>query len=382
MNFDLTDEQQMLQAAARDFLAARLNSEKTRALAESDDGLSEDLWKEMTDLNWPGLAVSEEYSGQGLGTVELAVLMEQLGYALAPGPLLSDTFAALALNAAATDEQKERYLAPLATGETRGTIAPWDAGAGWTPDDITLEPQQSNGGYVLNGEKLFVLDAAGADFLIVGATEGRGFIVERDTPGVTIEPTPTIDATRRQYAVKLDGVEVGEEALFDAPGELSHARDRAFIALAAELTGVTQKALDMAVQYAQERKQFGRPIGSYQAVSHTCAQMLLETESARSAVYYAAWAAENEPETAPLAASMAKAYASDAACKVTGASLQVHGGIGFTWEHDLHLYLKRARCAAAYLGDPHWHRKRVASIVFDGASGAAPAAERELAAAK
>jgi alkylation response protein AidB-like acyl-CoA dehydrogenase len=382
MNFDLTDEQQMLQAAARDFLAARLNSEKIRALAESDDGLSEDLWKEMADLNWPGLTVSEEYSGQGLGTVELAVLMEQLGYALAPGPLLSDTFAALALNAAATDEQKERYLAPLATGEVRGTVAPWDSGAGWTPDDVTLEPERTNGGYVLNGEKLFVLDAAGASFLIVGATKGRRFIVDRDTPGITIEATPTIDATRRQYAVKLDGVEVGEDALFDASAALSQARDRGFIALAAELTGVAQKALDLAVQYAQERKQFGRPIGSYQAVSHMCAQMLLETESARSAVYYAAWAAENEPETAPLAASMAKAYASDAACKVTGASLQVHGGIGFTWEHDLHLYLKRARCAATFLGDPHWHRARVASIVFDGATGGTPAAERELAAAK
>jgi alkylation response protein AidB-like acyl-CoA dehydrogenase len=381
MNFDLTDEQQMLQAAARDFLAARLNSEKIRALAESKDGLDENLWKEMADLNWPGLTVSEEHSGQGLGTVELAVLMEQLGYALAPGPLLSDTIAALTLNAAANDDQKERYLAPLATGEVRGTIAPFDAGAGWTPDDITLEPERANGGHVLNGEKLFVLDAAGADFLVVGATQGRAFIVERDAPGVTIEATPTIDGTRRQYAVKLDGVEVGEEALFGSPA-LFEARDRAFIALAAELTGVAQKALDMAVQYAQERKQFGRPIGSYQAVSHMCAQMLLETESARSAVYYAAWAADNEPETAPLAASMAKAYASDAACKVTGASLQVHGGIGFTWEHDLHLYLKRARCAAAYLGDPHWHRRRVASIVFDGEGGGAPAAERELAAAK
>jgi len=382
VNFDLTDEQQMLQAAARDFLAARLNSEKIRALAESDDGLSEELWREMVGLNWPGLAVSEEYAGQALGTVELAVLMEQLGYALAPGPLLSDTFAALALDSAATDEQRERYLSPLANGEIRGTMALWDSGAGWTPDNVTLEPERTNGAYVLNGEKLFVLDAAGADFLIVGATEGRRFIVDRKSDGVTIEPTPTIDATRRQFAVKLRDVEVGGDVLFAKPDALSRARDRAFIALAAELTGVAQRALDMAVQYAQERKQFGRAIGSYQAVSHVCAQMLLETESARSAVYYAAWAADHEPETAPLAASMAKAYASDAACKVTGASLQVHGGIGFTWEHDLHLWLKRARCAAAYFGDSRWHRARVASIVFDGAEGTAPAAERELAAAK
>ena len=162
---------------------------------------------------------------------------------------------------------------------------------------------------------------------------------------MTITPTPTIDATRKQYAVKLDGVKVGEDAAFGGDGALERLRaSRAYTALAAELTGVAQRALEMAVEYAKERKQFGRPIGSYQAVSHRCAQMLLETEGARSAAYYAAWAADNEPETAPLAASMAKAYASDAGTRVTGASLQVHGGIGFTWEHDLHLWLKRAQC--------------------------------------
>jgi alkylation response protein AidB-like acyl-CoA dehydrogenase len=365
MNFDLTDEQQMLQAAARDFLASRLDSEKIRALAQSDDALSEDLWREISDLNWPGLLVSEQYGGQGLGTVELVVLMEQLGYALVPGPVFSNTLAALALEAAASDEQRERYLAPLASGELRGTLALWDRGAGWTPEDITLEPERANAGYVLNGEKLFVLDAGSADFLIVGATGDRRFIVDRAADGVTVTPTPTIDATRKQYAVKLAAVKVSEDAAFGGDGALSTARDRAYVALAAELTGVAQRALEMAVEYAQERKQFGRPIGSYQAVSHRCAEMLLETEGARSASYYAAWAADNEPETAPLAASMAKAYASDAACRVTGASLQVHGGIGFTWEHDLHLYLKRARCAAIYLGDSRWHRERVATLVID-----------------
>jgi alkylation response protein AidB-like acyl-CoA dehydrogenase len=364
MNFDLTDEQRMLQAAAKDFLAARLGSEKIRALASSDDGHDEALWREMVELNWPGLLVSEEYGGQGLGTVELAVLMEQLGYALLPGPLFSTTLAALALEGAASDEQRERYLAPLAAGEQRGTLALWDRGAGWTPEDIRLEPERANGGYVLNGEKLFVLDAATADFLIVGASEGRRFIVDREADGLTVVPTPTIDATRKQYAVKLDGVKVAEDAAFGGD-ELELARDRAYTALAAELTGVANRAMDMAVQYAKERKQFGRPIGSYQAVSHQCAQMLLETEGARSVVYYAAWAADNEPETASLAASMAKAYASDAACRVTGASLQVHGGIGFTWEHDLHLYLKRARCGAIYLGDARWHRERVARLVIE-----------------
>jgi alkylation response protein AidB-like acyl-CoA dehydrogenase len=362
MNFDLTDEQQMLQAAARDFLASRLSSEKIRALAESEDAFSEDLWKEIADLGWPGLLVSADYGGQELGTIELTVLMEQIGYALTPGPVLSNMLTALALQTAATDEQRERWLAPVAAGEKRGTLALWDSGAGWEPTDITLEPERSNGGFTLNGEKLFVLDAATADFLIVGAKGDRRFIVETGAPGVTVTPTPTIDATRKQYAVKLDGVKVGEDATFGGDGALEDARVRAYIALAAELTGVAQHALEMAVDYAKERKQFGRPIGSYQAVSHRCAQMLLETEGARSASYYAAWAADNEPETAPLAASMAKAYASDAGTRVTGASLQVHGGIGFTWEHDIHLFLKRAEADAVLFGDSRWHRERVAQL--------------------
>jgi alkylation response protein AidB-like acyl-CoA dehydrogenase len=366
MNFDLTDEQRMLQAAAKEMLAARFKPERIRELGESDTGLDEAVWREISDLNWPGLIVSEEHGGQALGTVELVVLMEQLGYALAPGPFLSNTFAALALEATGTDEQRERYLAPLAAGEVRGTLALWDAGAGMNPDQITLEPEKSGDGWTLNGEKLFVLDAETADFLIVGATGGRRFIVDRDANGVSIEQTPTIDSTRKQCAVRLDGVQLGEDAALETDADaLGLARARAYTALAAELVGVAQRALEMSVEYAKDRKQFGRAIGSYQAVSHACAQMLLETEGARSASFYAGWAADNEPETASLAGSVAKAYASDAAWRVTASALQVHGGIGFTWEHDLHLWLKRARCGAAYFGDSRWHRERVAELVID-----------------
>jgi alkylation response protein AidB-like acyl-CoA dehydrogenase len=383
MNFDLTDEQRMLQSAAREFLAARFKSEKIRALGESDTGFDEDIWRETASLNWPGLVVSEASEGQGLGTVELVVLMEQLGYALAPGPFLSNTLAALALEAAGTEEQRERYLAPVALGEMRGTLALWDRGAGHTPDDITLQPERANGGWTLSGEKLFVLDAETADFLIVGGTEGRRFIVERGAEGMTVQQTPTIDSTRKQYAVKLDGVRVDDGAALSTEGDaLTPARERAYIALAAELVGVAQHAMDMAVEYAKDRKQFGRPIGAYQAVAHPCAQMLLETEGARSAAYYAAWAADNEPETVALAASVAKAYASDAAWRVTASSLQVHGGIGFTWEHDLHLFLKRARCGAAYLGDARWHRERVAKLLLEGRPATLQKAEREAVAAK
>jgi alkylation response protein AidB-like acyl-CoA dehydrogenase len=370
----------MLQAAAKEMLAARFKPEKIRELGESANGFDEQVWKETAELNWPGLIVAEEHGGQALGTVELVVLMEQLGYALAPGPFLSNTFAALALEAAGTDEQRERYLAPLAVGDKRGTLALWDRGAGMNPDQITLDPERSNGGWTLSGEKLFVLDAEIADFLIVGATGGRRFIVERDADGVSIAQTPTIDSTRKQYVVTLDGVQVGEDAALETDADaLGLARARAYTALAAELAGVAQRAMEMAVEYAKDRKQFGRAIGSYQAVSHACAQMLLETEGARSATFYAGWAADNEPETASLAGSVAKAYASDAAWRVTASSLQVHGGIGFTWEHDLHLWLKRARCGASYFGDARWHRDRVAELVID--RGASPSQQEAGAAA-
>jgi alkylation response protein AidB-like acyl-CoA dehydrogenase len=362
VNFDLTDEQQMLQAAAREFLAARLKSERIRELAESDDAFDDDLWREMSQLNWPGLMISEKYGGQELGTIELAVLTEQLGYALTPGPILSSILAGIALEIAATDEQKERYLAPLAAGEQRGTLALWDAGAGWAPDDITLEPEAANGGYVLRGEKLFVLDAAKADFFIVGASGDRRFIVERDADGLSIAPTETIDTTRKQYAVKLDGVKVGEDAAFGGDGAMGPARVRAYTAVAAELTGIAQRAMEMAVDYARERKQFDRPIGSYQAVSHRCAQMLLEVEGSRSAAYYAAWCADAEPDSLAQAASSAKSYASDAGWRVCTSSLQVHGGIGFTWEHDLHFFLKRAKTNALMFGSAAEHRERVASL--------------------
>src|SRR5687768_11460711 len=224
----------MLQATAKEMLAARFKPARIRELGESDTGFDEEIWRETAGMNWPGLIVSEEYGGQELGTVELVVLMAELGYALAPGPFLSNTFAALALEHMATDEQRERYLTPLAVGELRGTLALWDSGAGRNPEHITLEPTKTGGGWALDGEKLFVLDAEIADFFIVGATGGRRFIVERNASGVTITQTPTIDSTRKQYAVQLNGVQVGEDASYTADEDaLGLARARAYTALAA-----------------------------------------------------------------------------------------------------------------------------------------------------
>jgi alkylation response protein AidB-like acyl-CoA dehydrogenase len=372
--FDLTDEQQAIKATAHDFLAARYKSERIRALADSEDGFEQSDWDEMAELGWTGLALPEEWGGQGLGIVDLAVLFEEMGYALAPSPLLSNTVAGLALSLCGSDEQRERFLRPLAEGKLRGTPALWDAGSGATIGSFTMEARAEGDGVVLDGEKVLVMDATAADFFLVATADGRRHIVERDAAGVSITPATAIDPTRRLYSVRFDGVKVATADSLPAAGEEYYpVFFRICVALAAESTGIAQRTMEMAVAYAKDRQQFGRPIGSYQAVSHRCAQMLLETENARSAVYGAAWAADAEPESLPLAASTAKAYASDTGWRVPDASIQVHGGIGFTWEHDLHFFLKRGRANAAMFGDSKWHRERVADAVLDGADEPAAA---------
>ncbi|MDQ2629813.1 MAG: acyl-CoA dehydrogenase [Actinomycetota bacterium] len=374
MYFDLTDEQQAIKSTAHDFLASRFKSERIREIAASESGFDESGWREMAELGWAGLALPEEWGGQGLGIVDLAVLFEEMGYALAPSPLLSNTIVGLALTHGGSDEQRERYLRPLAAGELRGAPALIDAGDSAEPMKFSMVAESDGDGVVLNGEKVLVMDAASADFFLVGTTDGRRHVVERDAEGVTVVPEESIDLTRRLSSVRFDGVRVAPEA--SLPGQAADYLPvflRACVALAAESTGVAQRSLEMSVEYAKDRQQFGRPIGAYQAVSHRCAQMLLETENSRSAVYGAAWAADAEPESLPLAASMAKAYASDAGWRVPDMAIQVHGGIGFTWEHDLHFFLKRGRANAATFGDAKWHRERVAEAVLAGETAPASA---------
>ena len=244
--------------------------------------------------------------------------MEELGYALAPVPFLSNAAAGLALQFAGTDEQKERWLPGIASGEARGTV-----------------------GMLSDGEARLVPDADSAEVIVLIGFDGSTSVVEASA--AEIEPFETMDRTRRFARVRADGGE-------PLGGDCFAAGDRIATALAGETVGVAQHAMEMAVEYARERKQFGRPIGSYQAVSHRCAQMLLEVEGSRSGAYYAAWCADAEPDSLPAAASMAKAYSSDAGWRVCGSSLQVHGGIGFTWEHDLHFLLKRAKTNAMLYG--------------------------------
>ena len=366
MYFDLTDEQQAIKSTAHDFLAARYKSERIRELAGSENGFEQSDWEEMAELGWPGLALPEEWGGQGLGIVELAVLFEEMGYALAPSPLLSNTVAGLALALCGSDDQCERYLRPLAEGRLRGTPALWDAGTPGAIGEFTMEAREDGNSVVLDGEKVLVMDAGAADFLLVATSDGRRHLVGRDAPGVSVAPATAIDLTRRLYAVRFDGVRVAPQDSLPAAGaDYFDVFFRVCVAIAAESTGIAQRTLEMAVEYAKDRQQFGRPIGSYQAVSHRCAQMLLETENSRSAVYGAAWAADAAPESLPTSASMAKAYASDAGWRVPDASIQVHGGIGFTWEHDLHFLLKRAEANAHAWGDARWQREQVAAGLLD-----------------
>jgi alkylation response protein AidB-like acyl-CoA dehydrogenase len=348
MNFDFNDEQRAIKEAAREMLAKRYPLGEVRRLSEEERGFTDEQWGELVELGWPGIFVDEKWGGQGLGMVELVILQEELGYALAPTPLFSNTCAGLVLNAAGSDEQRERWLGPLAAGESRGTLAIQDSD----------EPVGVADGK-LSGTKIVVPDAARADFLVVAAGDAH-HVVETGVDGVSVKATPGIDGTRKLCQVGFDGAPADRLERTDGDAALAYAGIA--VALAAESTGVAQRAMEMAVEYAKDRKQFERPIGAYQAVSHRCAQMLLEVEGARSASYYAGWALDHEPQTGPLAASMAKAYASEAGWRVTASALQVHGGIGFTWEHDLHFFLKRAKANAHAFGDARWHRERVAEL--------------------
>jgi len=328
MNFDLTEDQREIRRTARDFLASRYTPETIRAIAL--DGQPDPHWDAIVELGWPDVAE--------LGIVELAVVAEQLGYALAPSPLAAHWAAKL--------------LHPELEG--RGTVAQWDADGGADPEVSTLRADGSS----LTGTKIAVPNAEGADTIIVTAEGGRHFAVA--AADVTIEPARALDATRPLFTVTLDGT-AGIELTGTDFGRAWHA---IAVMAAAESVGVAARVTQTTVEYAKERKQFGRAIGSYQAVSHACAQMFLETEGARSVTYWAAWALDHDPETAYMAANSAKAYASDAAVNVARSALQVHGGIGFTWEHDLHLFLKRAESLAHAYQDARWHREQLAGLLL------------------
>ena len=374
MDFTFNEEQQELRSIATSFLADNSGPEQVRQATESELGYDPQLWKQIgAELGWTSVIIPEEYGGLGLSYVELIALMEVMGSALLCAPFFSSVcLGGNALLVGGTEEQKKQYLPGIAEGETRATLAATEANGRWDAAGIGAIARKDGGDYLLDGKKTFVLDGHCADLLVVAArregTSGEEgvslFAVPADTPGVERRALPTMDQTRRQAEITLSGVRVPAEALMGEEGQgwtpLEKTLQLAAVALSAEQVGGAQKCLDMAVEYAKERVQFGRPIGSFQAIKHKCANMMVEVESARSASYYAGCVAAEDGEELPVVASLAKAYCSDAYFRCAADSIQIHGGVGFTWEYEVHLYFKRAKSTETFLGDAAYHRELVA----------------------
>jgi len=373
MEFDLTETQKLVKQSAREFLSRECPPTLVRELMATDTAYSEELWNKITEQGWTGMIFPEEFGGLEQGMVEMAVALEEMGRALLPGPFLSTVLLSGSLiNEAGARAQKERYLAPICRGAARATLALLEESASWDPESIRLPAVEAPGGFTLSGKKLFVPDAGVADFLICAARQASDIlllIVNRQAAGVSIRPMPAIDNTRKLYEVIFERVSVAESDLLArgdaAQRALARAIDIATVGLCAEMVGGMQRVLDTSVEYAKTRKQFGKPIGQFQAVQHQCADMLLMVESARSATYMAAWALNEKAAEARLAISIAKAYCSDAYREVGNRGIQVHGGIGFTWESDLHLFYRRAKASEIMFGDATEHRERIAQLVID-----------------
>jgi alkylation response protein AidB-like acyl-CoA dehydrogenase len=371
MDFAFSEEQEMLRRSARDFLAKECSPKVVRKLMESPDAYDNALWQKLAGLGWTALGIPEEYGGVGT-FLDLTVVLEEAGRALLPGPFFATMgLAAPVLIEAGTEAQKKEVLGAIAQGTARATLAFTEPSGRWDAGSVTLTARPSGGGWKLDGVKLFVPDAEAADYMVVAArTRGEGedgislFLIKGKPQGMTVTPLKTLDMTRRWSEVRFDGVKLDGASLMGADGkawpQLKRALEWATAALCAEMVGGTQKVLETSTEYAKTRHQFGKPIGIYQAVSHKLADMLVLSESGRSATYYAAWTVDADAPDRSLAASMAKAYVSDAYRKVAGDGIQVHGGIGFTWEHDMHLYFKRAKSSEVTLGDATYHRELVA----------------------
>jgi len=372
MDFDLTKAQKLLQQSARDFFARECKPERVRDLMTTDTAYDDGLWRAMADQGWTGLIIPEDFGGLGLSLVDLIVVSEEMGRACLPGPFLSTLWAAALINLAGAEGQRKQYLEPIAAGDMKATVALLEDGADWNPEAVGLRAEKAGKEFRLRGRKEFVTDAEIADLIICVARGNEGLVlapVEKGAKGMKIAATPGVDATRKLYSVEFEDVVAPEaDALafntrtLDA---VESATATAVVALSAEMVGGMRWTLETAVEYAKTRQQFGKAIGVYQAVQHQLADMFLMTEGARSAVYYAAWAVSENDPSAKLAVSIAKAYCSDAAREVGNRGAQAHGGIGFTWEHNLQLYYKRAKASEVMFGDANYHREEIARKVVD-----------------
>ena len=369
MNFAFTDEQEQLRDFVRSFLEEKSSESAVREQMDTERGFDPDVWSQMSEqMGLPALAIAEEYGGQGFTFVEQVVVLEEMGRALLCAPYFSSAvLAANTLMQCGDEDAKHAHLEGIASGETRAALAFTEQNGRWDEAGITMAASPANGSWRLDGAKMYVLDGHTADLIIVAARTAGGvslFTVDPGADGVTRTALSTMDQTRKQAKLVFEDVEA---ELVGAEGRgwpvLSTVLDLAAVALAAEQVGGAQRCLDMSVEYAKVRVQFGRPIGSFQAIKHKCADMLLEVESAKSAAYYAGWCAAEMNDELPQVASLAKSYCSEAYFHAAAENIQIHGGIGFTWEHPAHLYFKRAKSSELLFGDPTYHRELLAQRI-------------------
>ena len=371
-----SEDRALIRESARVFLADNSPSAAVRKSMEAALGYDAALWERVAgELGWQGVAIDEAHGGLGLGWGEIAILMEEMGASLFCSPFLATVcLAGAVIREGASDAQKSEWLPAIASGALTAALAYAEPEPGTA--EIRMEARTDGDGFVLNGAKRYVVDGQSAGLLIVAArkpdSEGESgiglFALSSDTKGVDRKALPTLDQTRRQAEIMLSGVRVSRDALIGEMGEgfkiLSRALNLGAVALAAEQAGGARRCLELTVDYVKERVQFGRPIGSFQAIKHRCADMMVQVESAANAARYAADAGDAGDPEFPLLASMAKAYCSDAFYACAADTIQLHGGVGFTWEYDPHLYFKRARASASLLGDANYHRERIAAGIL------------------
>jgi alkylation response protein AidB-like acyl-CoA dehydrogenase len=377
MDFGFSEQQDMLRTSARQFLERECPPELVRRVSDDAQGNAQDLWQKMAELGWMGLVLPEAYGGSGLSFVDLTILMEEMGRVLLPAPFFSSVaLGALTLLEAGSEAQRQQMLPRLARGEAKVCVALLEADGRYDPRGIRLRAGIRGNRATLNGTKLFVTDADVADYVICvartrgGRTPESGislFMLDMTSPGITYTPLASMDQSRRLCEVSFARVSVSLDAMLGGRDTawpvLQRALDKATVALCAEMVGGAEKALEMCVDYGKSRVQFGRQIGGFQAVKHKIADMKVWVENAKAVVHYAAWAVDRDAPDASRAASMAKAYCSEMYPRVTADGVQVHGGVGFTWDHNMHLYLKRAKSSEVLLGDAAWHRERTATLI-------------------
>jgi alkylation response protein AidB-like acyl-CoA dehydrogenase len=371
VDFSLSDEQRMLVESTRQLIARGSPISRVRELADQHGvGYDPRVWQAGSELGWPALPIPEDYGGLGRDLVDVALIAEEHGRTVQPGPLLSNAVVAEAISRSDRDDLRARVLPNLATGDTVATWAFAEARQPWHVNGVHATAVETADGYRLTGVKTAVQDAEGARWILMTARLNghlAQFLVERDTHGLSVRRQHTIDVTRRFDEVRFDDVAIPASAVVNRPAQADSAIQRQLrcgaVLICAESLGVGETVLDMSVEYAKLRLQFGRPIGSFQAVKHKCATMRMWLQASKAATYYAAMAVAADADDAPEAVSVAKAYAGTAIANLTSEALQIHGGIGFTWEHDLHLYHRRAKANQVLFGDPYLHHEQLAAIV-------------------